>query len=398
MKNFFRWDHLVTTLLVFAFLWFLPWFFSWDFLEPIQNTMEKMTITDIEFGHLRDYDEVEPEDDIIIINNSHLSRGAFAEVLQMIESYEPAVVGIDAMFRKPKDAEGDEYLSYVLSEYDNIVLAYEVASNEEALYDSLKVSHPMFSDNAMGGYVNMKTSDEVFRTVRRIAPIIEFGDTSTYKSFHVAVAEQYAPEKTAEYLERDNEFELINYRRNIGQGYEYIDVPDIMQDPSILEKVAGKIVLIGYLGPTTDIKSTEDIFYTPMNPAYAGKAEPDMYGVVIHANAISMILDEDYLTQSPDWLPYVIMILVVYLNMVALWTFRRKYLIWSQLLTVGFIIAQLILLPTLVLVLLHWFDFELSLGVVFFAIVVCVLCFELYHDSLKPLAFTYYNKLRGESL
>jgi CHASE2 domain-containing sensor protein len=402
MKNWFRIDHLLSTLLVFAFMAFLPWFFSIDFFDPLQSTIEDMTITDIVFGHVRDYENIETDTNIVIINNSHLSRGAFAEQLEMIMSYQPAIVAIDAFYRKPKDPDEDEYLSYILSEYDNIILVNELDINDKGELESIKSSNPIFSDYADEAYANMVVSDEDFRTVRRIAPIFKVekwqdrGDT-VFNSLSVAVSQHYAPDKTKRYLERDNELELVNFKRNIGKGYTYFDVREMFENPDLLEAVTGKIVLIGYLGPTTDIKSTEDIFYTPMNEAYVGKAEPDMYGVVIHANAISMILEEDYLTQSPDWLPYLLMVVVIYINMVMLWTFRRKYLIWSQLLTIAFVLGQLIFLPVVVVLLLHWFDFELSMGSVFFAIIVCVLCFEMYNDSLKPLGISTWNKLRGKT-
>jgi len=400
MKNFFRIDHIISTVLVFAFLAFLPWFFSIDFFDPLQSTIEDMKISDIVFGHVRDRDEITTDTNIVIINNSHLSRGSFAEELEMIASYEPKVIAIDAFFRKPKDPDEDEYFSYVLSEYDNIILVNELAINEDGNLDSVKTSLPIFSDNAMSGYANMVTSDEDFRTVRLITPHFKgkgiAGDNDTiFNSLSVAVTSLYDEEKTRNYLERGNETEIINFKRNIGEGYNYLDVRDIFEDPTLLETVTDKIVLIGYLGPTTEKKTTEDIFYTPLNKAYVGKAEPDMYGVVIHANAISMILEADFIASSPEWLPWLIMVFMVYLNMVMLYKFRREYLTWHQLLTVVFIIGQLLVLPMVVILLLHWFDFELNLGSVFFAIIICVLCFEMYHDSLKPLSFSFYNKIKN---
>ncbi|NJM93588.1 MAG: CHASE2 domain-containing protein [Cytophagales bacterium] len=53
-------------------------------------------------------------------------------------------------------------------------------------------------------------------------------------------------------------------------------------------------MIFGYLGESFNDVSWEDKFYTPLNKTYAGKANPDMYGVVIHANIVSMILNHDY--------------------------------------------------------------------------------------------------------
>ena len=51
-----------------------------------------------------------------------------------------------------------------------------------------------------------------------------------------------------------------------------------------------------------------------MNERPAGRTYPDMYGIVVHANVISMILRRDYIHDAPSWLNILISILVAYFN------------------------------------------------------------------------------------
>ena len=64
--------------------------------------------------------------------------------------------------------------------------------------------------------------------------------------------------------------------------------------------VEGKIVLFGYLGDRLGAPQWEDKFFTPLNESIAGRANPDMYGPVIHANIASMVLNDDYIDGFGD--------------------------------------------------------------------------------------------------
>ncbi len=64
-------------------------------------------------------------------------------------------------------------------------------------------------------------------------------------------------------------------------------------DPSALK---GKIALLGYANDNPN--DIEDKKFTPMNAKFAGKSVPDMNGIVVHANIISMALDGNYINKS----------------------------------------------------------------------------------------------------
>lgn len=390
-------DHIIATLFVIAMLKFLPVFFNLDMFDPVQGTLEQMQVSDIAFGHLRDYEQYEVDTNIVLVNNGHLNRKQIAGMLDIINYYEPKVVAIDAFFRADKGEEMDQPLAESFANTEKLVLGVELFKNDEEAetWDTIKVSNPKFNQYGIPGYVNMYEDPDNFRTVR-LMTTTQAVNEDTVLSFSARTVLEYMPEKAEAYLARGNETEVINYKRNINK-YITFNYTDIYEQIPELEKIRGKIVLIGYLGPEPGETYTEDIFYTPMNPKYVGKSEPDMYGAVIHANVMSMILEEDYVFKFADWVKNLILVLAVLLNMVLLRHFRDNYPRLYQPFTVILILGQLLIYSTIVITLLHNYQIQIILGNTFFAIVVCVLCFETYTDSLKPLVSGWYKSYRFDA-
>ena len=68
-----------------------------------------------------------------------------------------------------------------------------------------------------------------------------------------------------------------------------------------------------------------------MNNDFAGKVKPDMNGVIVHANIISMVLDGKYIKKMPKWVAWVVAIIIGWIHMSL---FIRYYLeshIWFHL-------------------------------------------------------------------
>jgi len=396
LKHLFNIHNLLAALLVFAVLKYFPIIFSLDMFDPIQNTLEEMSITDLVYSNLRDYDNVPIDSNIVIINNSHLRRHQLAAMFSLIDAENPKVIGVDIMLRKPKGDKFDKPLSEALQNIDNLILAaHNFKGKPDASgFDSVKYSNPMFSDYSYNAFVNMFTEPGEFRTVRKCLPKSFIKDSLVY-SFATTIASFYDEEKTKSYLERNNQFEIVNYKRNIDK-YLTIDAKEFFEkaENDELGFLEGKIVLVGYLGPNLKTPVFEDIFYSPMNPKFVGKAHPDMYGVVIHANIISMILEEDFLATTPTWLTYLIMTLLVYFNMVLLKYVRTAYPSYYQAFTAIIALGQLFIYTFIIIFSYHWFGVEIKIAGALFSVIVCVLSFELYNDSLYPLFRDLYRAIR----
>ena len=53
--------------------------------------------------------------------------------------------------------------------------------------------------------------------------------------------------------------------------------------------------------------------FHPMNPVFSGKSFPDMYGIVIHANILSMILSDQYINMASKNMSYVYAFIITFL-------------------------------------------------------------------------------------
>jgi CHASE2 domain-containing sensor protein len=88
-------------------------------------------------------------------------------------------------------------------------------------------------------------------------------------------------------------------------------------------------VLFGFV--TDNRADLTDKFFTPMNERFAGKSIPDMNGIVVHANIISMALDKSYIKKVPLWGNLVLAILVCWLHMSFFIHYYLESHIWFHL-------------------------------------------------------------------
>ena len=138
-------------------------------------------------------------------------------------------------------------------------------------------------------------------------------------AFAAKLASYLDPEAAERFLERGNDVETVNYRGNVldygatkfGTKFFALDVQDVFEENFTPDLVEGKIVIFCFLGKYLgDRESFEDKFYTPLNEKYIGRAFPDMYGGVIHANIVSMILNEDYINALDDNIEIILAIIL----------------------------------------------------------------------------------------
>lgn len=179
----------------------------------------------------------------------------------------------------------------------------------------IKKSLPEFTSNAVEVHTNFIESSS-FRTIR------EFNTKQNYyniefRSFAEKIVEYYDNNAYKNFIKRNNSSEIINYKGNISKFY-YLDANEVFDDYIDLSFIENKIVLFGFMGERFDLSSYdfEDKFFTPLNDEFFGRSFPDMYGVVIHANIISMILNNNYIDR-PNIFIYVI-IALLFLTLVTI--------------------------------------------------------------------------------
>jgi len=407
MKNLF-YNNILIVIFTFLFLGalsFIP--FKLDALDPLSKMFSDFDLTDIVFSRLRE-DTKKADNEVVLVNLGETTRAEFAQMLDTINKYQPAIIAIDAFYRNlkaPEDSSltmhtGDSALSKSLSEVKKLVLVTEFKgfNTKKQQYDTLLTSHALFCKKAHLAYANLTTTGEgnrqEFLTSRSFIPQAKVKGRQEV-AFAVKIAELYDAKKAKKFLARGNVSEYINYQGNIGFAgspnlfYTSLDVAQILNsgfEPSVLKD---KIVVIGFMGKQLNEKSFDDKFYTPLNKNYVGKSTPDMFGVVVHANIVSMILQEKYINELADWLNVAIMIFASFLSISLFSYFFRNLGYWYDAITVVFQFLISFLLFTSTVYAFLWYRLKIDTTLAIGAVVLSGLVVELYYG----LIYKVLNKL-----
>jgi len=385
MKNFFGTKPLIITLLIFILLFalsFIP--VNCGFLSPLANALGDFDVYDIVYSKL--LEEQTADTNIVIVNIGNLSRKELSEQIDVLNKFQPAAIGIDAFFDSPKDPVNDSLLSLALSKCRNLVMVDKLDDfNEDTkLYATLHSSLNCFSKYSSGGFANLPNDDAVnFRTIREFRPKEKVKD-SVALSFSARISSLYRQNALKKLLERNNRNEIINYRGNYSRFY-FIDTYQYTDPSADFSFIKDKIVLMGYMGPDIKTKTLEDVFFTPLNDRYAGKSFPDMYGIVIHANIISMILNGNFVNLMPTWISILLAVIICFLNVKMLIKISSRYKDWFGGLTKFFIMIYTLLTLFLSLEILHYFNYRINLTVALIAIVLGNTAIEIYDNYIQKI-------------
>ena len=378
--------------------------------DPLGQALEDMELTDIAFSQLRSDPSIDTN--IVVVNIGALPRRGVAEQIRILNKYKPKVIGIDSFFDCPlglrdsincppmADVMGNALLANAIAEAQNVVLVTRVTQSDSLFgagiidrYDSLERSDEDIRGNAYEGYANLPTdadNQESFKACRTFIPRLLVAQ-DTLNAFSVEVAHVYDPEKTKRFLARNSEEEVINFRGNILDMYSVssfagryyaLDWYQVINEEFFPSLITDKIVLMGYMGDDFSDTSWDDKFFTPLNKQYAGKANPDMYGLVVHANIISMILAEDYIEVMAKWMEWTIAIMVCFLNVALFWFIYKYSPDWFDGVSVILQLIQIVLLSFLMIYFFNWYSFKLNLTATLGALALVGTCFELYQTTV----------------
>jgi CHASE2 domain-containing sensor protein len=413
-------DCVLATVLVFLSIWGLFGITQlqvFNAFDPIGQALSDVELTDYVFSTLREDPDV--DQNIVIVNIGNLSRRQIGEQIQIISKYGPKVIGIDGFFDCSKglrdtincpqlrDSFGNLMLSNAIQEAGNVVLVTKVLQADTLLpadvYDSLRRSDSVFTTHAIReGYANLDTDaafqDDV-KTCRLFNPKLDIKGKPHY-AFAVEIAMEYDSIRTQKFLQRNNYSEVINYRGNVydifgstnyPQMFYTLDVEDIATENFVPEMIKDKIVIFGFLGEYLGDPSWDDKFYTPLNKKLAGKANPDMFGAVVHANIVSMILNEDYVAQMAEWQEVVMAIVLCLLNVALFSLINTKLPLWYDGITKLLQLIQLILYSVLMVMIFAWYSFKFNVTLTLAAVALVGDVYEVYTSVFKNI----YYKIKG---
>jgi len=201
---------------------------------------------------------------------------------------------------------------------ENIITAFDIEDNE------IIYNHSYVGKTEKNGYIDFNFDPET-------SVIREFnGKTNVLGkerlSFASQIAKHYLNDKWQKFG-YNNRLKRTNTIKFFGNdsSFQYLDFEDFLyQEKKIILK--DKIVIQGYLGnPTGSRTDIADKFFTPLNKYFAGKTDRDMFGVIIHANIVNMLINNDFmLTFSTFWLG-VITFLTMFFSTIFYMKINRKH-------------------------------------------------------------------------
>jgi CHASE2 domain-containing sensor protein len=435
MKKFW-FNCLMATLFVFGLMWALDKLMDlnmFDAFDPIGQALSDFELTDYAFSNIRPDPDVEQR--IVIVNIGHLSRAGIAEQLRIISKYKPKVIGIDGYFNcegglrdtvncpQLLDTMGNLLLSNAIREAGNVVLVSKFHQSyssfkraEIDVYDSMEFSDPIFQDFAYSGFANLPTANkasyqEDVKICRAFVPRMQINGSEEL-AFSVKLAMLYDSVKTTNFLKRNKEKELVNFRGNIEMQdvriasikgndlsttkypvmFYALDVEQVLNETFVPGVITDNIVIFGFLGAYFGDPAWNDKFFTPLNNKVAGRANPDMFGVVVHANIVSMILNGDFIDELDEWQKYVIAFIFCYFNIALFFYINSKYPVWFDSVSLIIQVTQILLLMGFTVWIFGHSSFKLDLTITIVTIALAGPVFEFYDNVLTSLVRIWKNK------
>ena len=315
---------LIITALVFLLIGILHLItFNVHYFDPFNAGIKDYEVTDILFSQLRDPDRVQREDRIVLVHIEDPTRAEVARLIDRIAARSPAAIGVDILFPGRKDAEGDSLLAASLRDRPEVVLAANLGAYDDARrgIETMVVSDSLFSREAENAYTNFLAGTD--RTVRHFNPFVTTLDGQRSQAFATALVRRYAPNRVGKlHWFRGDGPVRINYSGDYRNFLRTDAATVLAADAEALSVFRDRIVIVGFIDSRARDAPIEDRYFTPLNEVYTGRSLPDMYGAVIHANIVAMLLDGRYIFEIPGWLEAILEVLFVYANV---WIIYRIY-------------------------------------------------------------------------
>ena len=330
-KYLFERDTLFSTLWVFIFivgLGAIP--LNLGVMNPVKLGLKDFDFNDMVYSTLGEEKEATLDDRITIVNIDTFGRADIAHMIDIVGRNNPKVMALDVFFQGPRDPAADQILAETLARYDNVIVGDQL-NVVDSKGDTMK-STGYFNPFAEHAFVN--TFQDDLKTVRTFTPMLKDHNDSMLISFPAAIIRRYDTAIYKSLEKKANKKVIINYTRKIDfddriLAYQLIEPETVFLGTFDENAFRDKIVLFGYVNlDPTDITDKK---FTPMNERFAGKSIPDMNGIVMHANIISMVLDDNYIKKVPLWLTILIAIVVCWLHMSFFIRYYLEQHIWFHL-------------------------------------------------------------------
>lgn len=313
MKLLLR-DGLFSTVLSLLVCGLLSlWFFNTSFFDPLSKALQDFSFLDVYYAErLEEGSGVNTE--ILLVNVEQKTRHELGQALKKVLEHEVKAVGFDIILKEFEKTPADSLLAHLLTD-KRVVTTYILSEDGSEIR-----SDSFFGDDPQSGFANFNFDSKA--NVVRECKGTYHGQGELKESFPVVVARQYlsSEEWSARKLDaKIAKSRVINYEGDVNH-FVHLTLDEVIQLEAN-DLLDNKIVLFGYLGsPTGNRFDIEDKHFTPLNAITAGKSVPDMYGVTIHANILSMLISDRFMYKVPRFWEGVLLVLFSFLASV--------YFIW----------------------------------------------------------------------
>ncbi len=280
---------LATTLIIICAYFLNLLFLKFDLFKGIKQNTNGFDLYEFFFAE-KNKNNLARDTNIVLVQIED-DREKIAGQINIIQTYKPAVIGIDAIFKNKKDSSGDAKLIQAIKDAGNIVFATRLVENNTEFIPEYNFFR-RFEKSNHSGYDNLEKGK--YNVVRKYAPFWKVNNEDHF-AFTSRIAELYSPKKFTQLKNRQNPKEIINYSGNTERftsitKNELIEYHNKNQLPALFKN---KIVLLGYFMKYPPLIH-EDLYFSPLNGKLGNESTPDMYGITIHANILSMVLNGRY--------------------------------------------------------------------------------------------------------
>ncbi|MEQ8546782.1 MAG: CHASE2 domain-containing protein [Cyclobacteriaceae bacterium] len=404
-------DTVLCTLFIFSLVGLFASFTLFNIfnvVDPIGDMFADFELTDVVISQLQE--PPAPSEDIVVVNISYANRESIGRMIQILGAYNPAVIGVDVTFNEPKPYQDDSLFIAALKQVKPVVIGSEIRLPNPDIdrFDTLIVPAPRITQHADLGFVNLITNaanqDDVKTNREMVTKAKVKGIPEEQLAFAVKLAYYKDSVATKRFMERGNTIETINYRGNVmdfgqstfGTGYYVLDYNDVFNGQFSDDLIEGKVVILCFLGRYLgDLQTRTDLYFTPLNKRYVGKSTPDMFGGVIHANAVSMILDQAYINKMDSKLSIFIAIVLCLLNVFVFKMVYASLPKWYDGITKLTQLFELLIIVFIMVWLFEAYRYKADLSLALILIALSGDSIEVYHGVIKNL---FSRKDRAELL
>lgn len=241
-------------------------------------------------------------------------RSIHSQLIEIVESGNPAVVGVDIMFtERDNNVLSDNKMINVLKKYDNIVFPVTGIFTSSLKADEVKASKLLapideYKENVVTGHINVLPDTDGI--VRNSLVHFTYNDEEIY-SFSWNIYKMFMEKQNNSNILKTIPLDSWN-RMHISYHskpfeIEYISYSKVLEGKIPLGYFKNKILLIG-----SYTLGIDDYYLTPI------EKQVPMYGIEIHANIIQNLLSGSIKSIAPIYYDFFILLLICAISMIFL--------------------------------------------------------------------------------